>query len=179
MHDWNVVVTVQAEGFAAAWPLLAPMGEVDKSDYFNVLLMRVPETTLLLQTLTEHMAAEPGLQRVLSRVMPVSTTFDFQDPSGFEEQARQAVRPWLADLVGKRFHVRMHRRGFRGRLSSQQEERFLDHYLLEQLAAQGDTASIDFDDPDVIIALETVGQRAGLSCWSREDRRRFPLLKLD
>jgi tRNA(Ser,Leu) C12 N-acetylase TAN1 len=38
---------------------------------------------------------------------------------------------------------------------------------------------IDFDDPDYIIDIETVGQRAGMSLWSREHRLRYALLKLD
>lgn len=179
MHDWNVVVTVQQDQFAAAWHLLDELGDVSKSDYFNVLVMRVCDTGLFMNELAGRLAADPDIAGVLARVLPVTVCFDFQDAVQFEERARLAVDPWAAGLAGKRFHVRMHRRGFRGRLSSQEEERFLDHYLLDRLEAQGASARMDFDDPDVIIALETVGQRAGLSLWSREDRQRHPLLKLD
>jgi hypothetical protein len=35
----------------------------------------------------------------------------------------------VPELIGKRFHVRMHRRGFNGKLSSQQEAQFLDGFL--------------------------------------------------
>jgi tRNA(Ser,Leu) C12 N-acetylase TAN1 len=179
MHDWNVVITVHQDHFAAAWPLLEPLGDVSRSDYFNVLLMRVYDVRLFLGALTQRINEEPRFQGVLARVMPVTMMFDYQDPQGFEEQARLAVDPWVAELAGKTFHVRMHRRGFRGRLSSQEEEHVLDHYLLERLATQGAVARMDFDDPDVIIAVETVGQRAGLSLWSREDLQHYPLLKLD
>jgi tRNA(Ser,Leu) C12 N-acetylase TAN1 len=74
----------------------------------------------------------------------------------------------------------MHRRGFKGRLSSQEEEHFLDDYILERLASKGKTtAKIDFSGAERVIAIETVGQRAGLSLWTREQIQRYPFLKLD
>lgn len=36
-----------------------------------------------------------------------------------------------------------------------------------------------FDDPDVIIALETIGQQAGFSLFGREELKSFSLLHLD
>ena len=59
------------------------------------------------------------------------------------------------------------------------EERFLDTYLLEALATAGTPGQIRFSDPDAIIALETIGPRAGLSLWTREELERYPLLHLD
>lgn len=86
---------------------------------------------------------------------------------------------WTSELAGKRFHVRLHRRGFKGRLSSPEEERQLDVALLQALEQAGSPGKVAFDDPDTIVAIETVGNRAGLSLWTREDLRRFPLLGLD
>jgi hypothetical protein len=57
----------------------------------------------------------------------------------------------------------MHRRGFKGRLSSVEEERFLDNILLKALEKAGSRGRISFEKPDTFIALETVGPRAGLS----------------
>jgi hypothetical protein len=73
----------------------------------------------------------------------------------------------------------MHRRGFKGRLSSQHEERFLDEVLLEALDTRGKPSRITFEDPDAILALETVDSRAGVSLWTREDIQRYPFLHLD
>jgi tRNA(Ser,Leu) C12 N-acetylase TAN1 len=73
----------------------------------------------------------------------------------------------------------MHRRGFKGKLSSMGEERFLDGYLLNVLEQSGTPARITFDDPDVVVTLETLGPRCGLSLWTREELRRYPLLHLD
>jgi hypothetical protein len=59
------------------------------------------------------------------------------------------------------------------------EERFLDDLLLDSLKKEGTPGRITFTDPDFIIAVETVGNRGGLSLWSREDLQRYQFLGLD
>lgn len=179
MNDWNVVVTVKDEGYNAAWKLLEKFGRVAKTDYFNLLLMQVPDPRRLLENLREQGEGDPMIARSLARVMPVLQSFTFQTPEEFEEKAREAVTVWLPQLGGKKFYLRMHRRGFKGKLSSLEEERFLDTYLLDALEEAGMDGKISFGDPDAIISLETVGPRAGLSLWTREDLERYPLLHLD
>ncbi|UFS70152.1 THUMP domain-containing protein [Geomonas sp. RF6] len=179
MNDWNVVVTVYEGGYNHARRVLEPYGPVAKSDFFNVLLMRVEDPRRLLDAITEEAAREPAKLHAIARLMPVLQTFTFQSPMDFEQKARNAVTAWLPSLEGKRFHLRMHRRGFKGKLSTMDEERFLDTYLLEALQMAGMPARISFDNPDVIIALETVGPRAGLSLWTREELQRYQLLHLD
>jgi tRNA(Ser,Leu) C12 N-acetylase TAN1 len=179
MLEWNVVVTAREQRYRQAHRFLQPLGEVAGSDFYNVLLLRVDAPQQFLEQLSLELAAEPGGAAALARVVPVSETFVFQSPSQFEQLAGERALRWLPKLAGSRFYVRMHRRGFKGRLSSQQEERFLDHRLLEALATQGHGGQIDFSNPDWVLALETVGQRAGMSLWSREQRQRYPLLRLD
>ncbi|WJW76408.1 THUMP domain-containing protein [Thiohalobacter sp. IOR34] len=176
MLDWNVIVTVREHQYKHALRLLADCGgEVEKTDFLNVLVVKVEDSLGFLAAL--HAVAEAP--RCLGRVVPVDKTFYFQSPQEFEDRSRAAVQSWVDDIAGKTFHVRMHRRGFKGRLSSQHEEQFLDHFLLQCLEKKGQGAHVGFDDPDVIIAVETLGQRAGLSLWTREARQRYPLLKLD
>jgi hypothetical protein len=86
---------------------------------------------------------------------------------------------WVPQLAGKGFHVRMYRRGFKGQLISQDEERFLDRVLLEALEQNGTPGHITFDQPDAIVVVETLGQWCGLSCWSHADLQRYPFLKVD
>ncbi len=179
MLDWNVVVTTHEHRYRHARAFLAPMGELEDTDFYNVLVMRVEEPLTFLARLERHLEAFPEARPILARVLPVTETFHYQTPEEFERKATEVVRGWLAQLAGTRFHVRMHRRGFKGRLSSLEEERFLDYFVTGELAKQGEEASISFDDPDWIIALDTVSQRAGLSLWSRESLQRYPLLKLD
>lgn len=179
MKEWNVVVTVHEGGFARARKLLGQFGEVEKTGFFNILVMRAANQGRLLESLGEAARREPQAVAALARVMPVTHAFTFQSPGEFEEKACQAVSGWVPLLAGKGFHVRMHRRGFKGKLSSMDEEHFLDHYLLEALERAGAPGRITFDDPDAVIALETIGSQAGLSLWTREELGRHPLLHLD
>ena len=179
MHDWNVVVTIHEGHFPRALRFLSTLGLVSKTDYFNVVVMNVADTTRFLSHLDCEIKAAPEMEGVISRVVPAAVTFDFRTPAEFEEQAMRAVHPWVSQLAGSSFHVRMHRRGFKARMSSQDEEQFLDRFLMEKLRELEGRGRIDFADPDIIIDVETVGQRAALSMWTREQRSCYPFLKLD
>jgi tRNA(Ser,Leu) C12 N-acetylase TAN1 len=81
-------------------------------------------------------------------------------------------------LKGKSFHVRMHRRGFKGKISTVEEERMLNEVILKALEDLGMPGRLNFDDPDAIVAVETLGQHAGFSLWTREDLKQYPFLRL-
>ncbi len=179
MKEWNVVVTVHEDGYSQARKLLEQFGEVAQTGFFNILVMRASEPDRLLGSLEELARQDPDALTSLTRVVPVAHTFTFQSPHEFETKAREVVSGWVPQLSDKGFHVRMHRRGFKGKLSSMGEEHFIDRYLLEALERAGTPGRITFSDPDAIIALETIGPQAGLSLWTREDLRRHPLLHLD
>jgi hypothetical protein len=179
MHDWNAVITVREGGFVPACRLLEPVGIVRKSEFFNTLVMRTPDPFQLLADLQKELERDPAIGSWISRFMPIRKLFGFQSVAEFETRSREAVLEWLPLLGNSRFHLRMHRRGFKGKLSSMEEERFLDEFLLERLAEAGNPGKIAFDDPDAIIALETVGTHAGLSLFTREELQRFSLLHLD
>ncbi len=179
MSHWNVVVNLYEHSFRRAFKLLQGLGAVYTTEFLNVLVMEVRNIPRFLETLNAWVSDDPSLLQLIARVVPVTCTFSFQSPEEFESKAREAVLYWLPQLAGKKFHVRMHRRGFKGRISSLEEEHFLDRVLLEELGKIGNPGQINFDDPDAIIVVETVGQQAGLSCWTREELQRYPLLKLD
>ncbi|HHO47302.1 MAG TPA: hypothetical protein ENN06_02420 [Desulfobacteraceae bacterium] len=179
MNDWNVVITVHERNLAAALDFLREYGEVARTEYFNVAVMKVADSTLLMETLRQRVSSDPGLLNILARVVPALHAFNFQSPEDFEQKAKKVLGGRVPLLRGRRFHVRMHRRGFKGRLSSLEEERSLDRFLLEELAGIQSSGSIDFADPDMILAIETIGQRAGLSMWTRAELARYPLLGLD
>lgn len=179
MREWNVLVTVQEDGYNKARRLLERYGAVGRTDFFNVLMMHVEDQQQFLGLLREEAeTGNPDIQS-LARVMPLILTFDFRTPEEFEAKAREAVSSMLPALSGKSFHVRMHRRGFKGRISGMEEEKFLDAFLLQTLEKTGNPGRITFEDPDCIIAIETLGTRAGLSLWTRDDMKRYPLLHLD
>ena len=179
MKDWNVVASVREGEFSHGRKLLEQFGQTEKTGFFNILVLWTPEPAGLLDSLAELARQDPDALKSLARVIPVFHTFTFQSPGEFEAKACAAARGHLPMLDAGSFHVRMRRRGFKGRLSSMNEEQFLDHYLLAELEQQGSQGRITFDDPDVIIALETVGAQAGLSAWTREQLHRYPLLHLD
>jgi len=177
--DWNVVVTVQQQGYKSARSFLHEYGTVGKTDYLNVLTMQVDDIADFLEDM--RVCEEMGTLSMnqVSRIMPVTQRFTYQTVSDFEEKARGVVKLWLKDLAGKHFYVRLHRRGCKGRLSSQEEEKFLDEYILQQLEQQGmGTAKVDFSAAERVIAVETLGQQAGMSIWTDEQLERYPFLKL-
>ena len=179
MRDWNVVVTVNEGGFVQAIRFLEKLGEIAKTDYYNVLVMKSDDIPGLLDELVRQISEEPEIASFLSRIAPLTHTFHFQSPEEFEGKAREIVLNWATVLAGKSFHARMHRRGFKGRISSQEAEQFLDGVLLESLEKANTPAHVTFDDPDFIIAIETLGPRAGISLWTRKDLARYSFLRLD
>jgi tRNA(Ser,Leu) C12 N-acetylase TAN1 len=181
MDDWNVIVTVYQDrrSFRRALNLLRPLGEVAPSAFHNVLLMRVESIEGFLRDFSAIVSAEPGILNDISRVVPVTETFSFRDQKEFEESLSRIALAWLPMLMGRSFHVRMHRRGLKAMLQSPTEERFLDEVLLAGLKDAQSVGRISFDDPDVVIDVESLGHRAGVALWTREDRARFPFLKLD
>lgn len=179
MEDWNVVVTLRGGDFAKTCETLAELGTVQRTDYYNVLAIRVEDVAAFPDAMQALAKLNPALGDIVARAVPSTHVYAFQSPEELEAKAKEVVAQWLPELADRSFHVRMHRRGFKGRISSQHEEQFLDEFILRSLDEHGTPGRITFDDPDIIIDLETIGQRAGLSLWTRAQRLRYPLLKLD
>lgn len=177
-RQWNVVATVFAGHMRHARAILRRFGEVRKTEFRSVLLLEVEDVDAFLADFSELVRADTEVLTAISRVLPARRVFHFDLPEAFEEQAREIALGWVPDLAGKSFHVRLHRRGFKGRLTSPEEERFLDRALLEALEASGAPGTITFDDPDAIIDVETVGNWAGMSLWTRADLAGYPFLRI-
>jgi tRNA(Ser,Leu) C12 N-acetylase TAN1 len=122
-----------------------------------------------------------SIRNDISRIMPAQVTFAFSTTGEFREKAGAIARQWADRMAGRSFHVRLHRR--RGnspaKLSAQAEEQYLGDGILERLRELGQPGRLDFQDPDYIIDIETIGERAGMSLWSRDDLERFPFLRID
>jgi len=179
MREWNVVVSVREDCYQQARKALKPLGRVNRTDYYNVLALKVDDVPGFLETLKTTVEQDPALRNCLARVIPTNYNFVFQSAAEFETRARDVAARFLPQLAGKGFYVRMHRRGFHRQMSSQNEERFLDHYLLESLQRAGTPGHITFTDPDAVVTVETIGQWAGLSLWQRGDLERYPFLRAD
>ena len=129
MKDWNVVASVHEGAFVQACALLEEFGPVRRTDFFNVLVIRADDIHRMMEELRSRMSQDPDILSFIGRVVPVTQAFSFQSPDEFRRKAEDAVLKWAPELARKSFHVRMHRRGFKGRLSSEQEEKFLDNIL--------------------------------------------------
>ncbi len=179
MKNWNVVAVVRADGFNEALGVLREFGHVRRSRFFNVIEMSVANAREFIDGIGRKFSENPGLSALFSRLLPVEMAFAFSTAEEFREKAGESVRAFVPELEGKSFHVRIHRRGFKKRFSSPDEERFLDRLALDELERSGSPGRISFEDPDAIIAIETIEDRAGAALWSREDMARYPFIRVE
>ncbi|MGI5864455.1 MAG: hypothetical protein ACOX6T_20715 [Myxococcales bacterium] len=179
MVDFNVVVTIRGRAFGKALHELRSFGRVFQTRFYNVVLLQVEDRQEFLERLRERFESDPSVRDWLARAVPLEKLFSFRDAGELDERLREALGDYLPMLEGSSFHVRVHRRGLKEKLSGHEEEQKLDAWLMERLAKEGKPGRITFDDPDVIVDVETVGTRAGASAWTREQRERFPFLHLD
>ena len=178
-RDWNVVVTVRPDGYRRAIRLLSDMEDVrvGHSPYGNVLLVHVDGISRFLEALSRRADDDPEILRdVVSHVIPVEERFVFHSPEEFESGALRLLLDRIEVLADRSFHVRVHRHGFEGRLSSQDEEEFLGGAIMDELERRGETATVDFEDPDVLVVVETISTRGGVALLEREERARRPFL---
>lgn len=175
---WNVVVTAHERGFRDAKHALRRYGPVETTHFFNVLVLRVDDIGEFLRELAARFAVQPHLRDCISRVMPAMRVFTFVSVEDFESKTKRIIEEWCGRVENKSFHVRVHRRGHRGTISSLGEEQSLDRFILDCVGSSGALARIDFTDPDFIIDLEILDNEVGLSIWSREELRDYPFLHL-
>lgn len=172
----NVIVTLRGRGhYRSTMAGLRHFGAVKRTGYYNVLQMDVDGPRRLLDALE----AQPALAGQIGELVPLDRTFTFGSPAEFEERAGEAVRALAPQLAGKSFHVRIHRRGFKGRISSLDEEKALAAEILRTLEEGGATARVTFEDPDAVVTIETLGNDAGVSLWTKAEARAHPLLHWD
>ena len=102
----------------------------------------------------------------------------FEGMVGNSPAMREAFS-FLERLAHKSFHVRVHKRGPGKALSAHELERALGERMLGELAARGTPGRPSFADPDAILVVEIVDERAGIALFDRERRQRWPFLRLD
>ncbi len=177
MEDWNVVITVFQGGYKRALRALRELGSVERSPYHNVLVMKVDDPAALLSAVEARTRESPALYDAISRVAPAQRTFPFQTCDELLSRAKSVIDEWLPRLEGCRCYVRLHLRGVRHDLQIQEMERRLDLEIVERTGGTGRPASIAFTDPDAIIALDAIDNRAGLALWTRDELRHYAVLR--
>jgi tRNA(Ser,Leu) C12 N-acetylase TAN1 len=179
VKDWNVVVTVYQDDFRRALQALQKLKLAERSPYHNVLVMKVEDPIALIEAIEQRTEENPALYDAISRVAPATRDFDFLSEEEFVERAKFVIREWLPRLAGRSFHVRLHRRGTKHDLGTQDAERMFDDAILDATTKLGTPSKISFMDPDVVIAIDTIDERAGLAMWTREELARYHLLRPD
>ena len=174
--DWNVIVTLAEPTFRIARRLLSRWGRLRRTDCYNVAVMAVPDTNAFLKEFAAVVEETPGILNAMSHVVPFDHVFSFKDAPEFEAKSREIALSYALRLAGSSFHVRLHRRGLKGVISTPGEERFLDDVLLGALAAGGNPGRIRFDDPDYVLLIETLGGTGGMVLLPGEDLKRYPFL---
>ena len=179
MKDWNLIITTYQTGFRRALRTLQDIGPTERTRYHNVLVMKVDDPLAVLAAV-EHLTEErPALYDAIARMVPAMRTFDFQSPEAFKDNATSVMLEWIPKLVGRSLHVRVHRRGPQLELRTPDAERFFNDGIIDATTKAGTPARISFTDPDAVIVIDTIDDRAGLAVWTREDLARHRLLRPD
>jgi tRNA(Ser,Leu) C12 N-acetylase TAN1 len=177
VDDWNVLVT-SVEG--ARPVLLAGLrryGAFRGGGYRNVAIGRVADVLAFLSALRSDLARDAVLTAAVARVLPIDRTLqlDENDPLSSLETAVAALGTRVESSA---FFVRLERRGLHGRLHSSEVERTLGATLWRAIEAAGHTPRVTFTDPDVVVAIETLGSRAGIGLIDRTLRSTYPFVRI-
>ena len=177
MVGFNVVATSQRGAEWRLLRLLRRFGNFTRSGFRDVVVGRVLSTERLLEELLLLSEKAPSEVSPLSQVVPIRDTFVF-NLDEILDRLRSTLLGYVDDLAGKRFYVRVMRRGHKGELSSLQIEQALDAFLKEELPKKGVEPKIDFKDPDIIVVVETIGDIAGVGLITKEMKERYPFIKI-
>lgn len=176
--EWNVIVTCRQGGQRPVRRALHPLIHLRRSGFRNVLIGRVADVDALLLGVAAQLERRTRLAGALGKLRLVEHTFTI-DPGCFEQQLGTEATVLIEKLMGRSFHVRVERRGHKGVINTQVTEKALGDSLYAGLQARGYTPTITFSDPDVVVAVEILGEVAGLGVVTREQRQQFSFVRID
>jgi len=109
--------------------------------------------------------------------VPLERTFSFKLPD-FLGKLEETISPYIEKVEDKNFYVRVKRRGHKGEISSQECEKEVAGFVMDHLEKAGKKAHVSFNDPDVIIVVETIANWPGVTTITREMKEKYPLVKV-
>lgn len=174
---WNVVVTAKDHEQRHLARLVKRLGDFWWTPFLGVLIGRVEDHEAFCDQLRRSEEARPGFLHPLARIVLIDHTFTFQ-LDRLSAPLRDAVLTYADRIDSGSFYVRVERRGHAGEIHRQPLEQELDRMLMEQARAQGSAPRIEFKDPDVIVAVELIGDECGVGLITRTRRERFPFVKV-
>lgn len=173
--DWNLVVTAYGGRRHDLIYALRPIVRLRRAGYSEVLTGKVDDLEACLAGIAAR-ADAVFVAEVLARVVPVARSFALG--ADLEAQLRAETATFLDALVDRSFHVRVERRGHRRVVQSDRLERMLGTALVEALQARGAAPRVTFKDPDVIVAVELIGEMGGVGLVTRDLRTRYAFVRL-
>lgn len=183
--NWNVLITLKTREKRSrrAWEMRAMarhlnhFGDFQWTKFMGVLVGRVQDHEAFFKQLTLWEEDQPGSLEPLARVVPIDYTFEFTVES-FSGQLKEIVLPYAETINSGSFYVRLERRGHSGEIHSPTIERTMDHLLQQQCAEKAWNPHIDFNDPDVVIVVETVENLCGVGSIDRALRLQYPFIRV-
>lgn len=177
LPSWNVVVTASDHEQRHLARQVKRLGDFWWTPFLGLLVGRVEDHEAFCEQLRRSEEERPGFLRPLARLIPIDRTFTLQVEQ-LPAQLERAVLAYADRIDSGSFYVRMERRGHAGAIHSQRLEQELGCTLLARLREEGATPLIDFKDPDVIVAVELIGDECGVGLITRTMRERFPFVKV-
>ena len=175
--DWNLVVTARGGRRHDLVHALRPIVRLVRAGYAEVLVGRADDVDACLAAIAARAAADAVFAtEILARVVPVERTFALA--ADFESQLVAEIAPVAAALIDRTFHVRVERRGHKHLARSDALERLLGGTLVDALRGRNHTPRVTFADPDVIVAVELIGDAAGVGLVPRALRAQYPFVRL-
>jgi tRNA(Ser,Leu) C12 N-acetylase TAN1 len=179
MWEFNILATMAQHGrYGQLLHDLSDYGEFHKTNFHGVILGQVADVGKFLETVHLRRQEQLIAFQDLGRIVPLETVFTYE-LDDFLAKLCQAIRPWLEKLADRRFHVRFERRGLKGEIVSPDIEQALDAFILDELEDLGQGARVDFEDSDLVVAIETVGDRCGVGLITRELSERYDFVRVD
>lgn len=177
MREWNIVATSLEGRQDALLMALRKLGNFWRPRFRNVILGKVEDPQAFLAQLKHLLEKDLLLPTALARALPVEKIFELHldDLVG---GLKHELLPLVERIDGRKFYVRVERRGLKDRIHSSAVEREVGEFLWNELHRRGFTPAVDFRDPEVIVAIETVGELAGVALIDRELRAKYPFLKV-
>ena len=175
---WTVLVTAVEGQRETLLRALRPLARFRRGGYPNVAVASVDDRPAFLDALRGAIDANPDLRLSLGKVVPIDVALRFPGPEGFVDAGMVTLEPHRERLRGRSFFVRVSRRGFRHALVTSDAEREIGARLSAWLEAQGDRPTVRFTDPDVIVAIETIRDEAGIGLLTRELRTAYPFVRV-
>jgi len=177
--DWNVVVTVMPGPHHERDLLgaLSRFGRFRRTPFKGVCAGRAEDTLAFLDAIKAARDAAEPWAATIGRVIPVERTFPFM-PESLLDQLKAAMEPFVEQLASGTFCVRLERSGMVGLLDSPRIEREVADHIAALAEKRGVQLTTALDNPDFLIAAETVGGECGVMLLTRALRSRYPFLQL-